>query len=331
MMTDFKESCPSEEQLGGLLDDRCDAQLRTDLYDHLAICERCYDTVIETDGISNQLNPRPRVAKYWKPLVYGASLAAAAVIAFFLLYVQKPNHSSAKVTPPAVQHPAPTPVPNPPLQAPAPVPQEQELAKDTWKPPSEREFLKIAPQYRKVVRELSAPDLNISYSFSGGDVSVSSLAFLAGADLTALQVAIASNDSEVGGQAIDRLIDILQHFDGSAPIVVELDRMKSSMQTGTMPARRPNAEKFFARQDLLPDLKFGEWTQCAFLAAASNDSSFFDLRDIHYFQKSVSYPSVSSGLNRNLKEAATIVQNGRFGKSDFKKLQQLFKDTIELI
>jgi hypothetical protein len=290
------DECPSDEVLSAFVDGTLNEQERDAVVGHLTHCDKCCEVVSLAREMVEEEKEQKVVKRRWF-YVPAAAVAAAVLVILFKFVIQIPG----------------------PYSPPSSGQMVAALAKNTDP---------------KSLSNSIRDERLVSFGFGSG-LPLEKISFRTGVCLTDLDISLLAEDKAKSLQVIRGMISILQPAEGSAVVIPFYKDILEKIEEGIPPkqffGKSEKIEQFFKDKEVLLYLKFGEWTEAGRIGALTKNREFFDVRAADYFIKNLQGKDLPQGLFTSLEEIKGVLARNAFADRDFKLLEKILTDIVEIM
>lgn len=172
------------------------------------------------------------------------------------------------------------------------------------------------------------------YGFFGG-LSLERAAFRVGVLTYNLEITLRAKDVEQSLLVLTPLVSILREIDKQGRVVAEFQTAMSRLEKGIFPEsisdHTNKIEPLLQRRQVAFFMLFGVWARGGNLAAADEDASFFNRRDLKYYLEETQIRGFPPGVSDRLESIDQSLSLNSITGNAFLKIKQDFETIMQIL
>jgi Putative zinc-finger len=309
---------PSDAGLAAYIDGALGKEEATQVMEHLASCESCFEVYSETLRFQLDSEPAPPQGKIvpfprkdpipvlWRAAAAVLIVGLSAIVSYRALLAPPPALVTAELAPPEIAEP----LKNGPS-----------LEKSFWLGPTDR-----------------------GGGDEGGEIPVDPASFQIGVQFVNLQVSLEANDVTQVSDAMARILQVLDTQSGVKPLKEAYIALKSKIvKEGAPPlqvfmgeASQLNRETRVLLEELPLDL--GQFVEAGRLSAIAQEPSFFQRGENREFLRKTIWRqrfkiddmTIDPAALQSLKDISEVLDQDTLSSADYARLRQSFDRILEI-
>jgi hypothetical protein len=190
----------------------------------------------------------------------------------------------------------------------------------------------VSAELYKVFEESS--EKTMTYGFFTG-LSPERAAFRIGVLMSRLEVALRTGDRMHSELQLKPLISLIKSVTVESEVHSLYENLAQQLKSGSTPLSfvqySEQIEKLLEKNGLVFFLKFGQWVQVGKMAASTRNSSFYSIEETEYYMHNIEKSTVPEGVVVSMQEIYDLINANLDKEADFKKLESLFEEIINIL